>query len=423
MRTWTSLALLLLLAVRVEAAPQFTDGDFAPVDWEIVVFSFKYSGGAFPGGAVTASQETGGYPGTLRKINDMVVAAPSANDYSSTWGAHLRAGAVWDPMAQTQGPIGTLDYDEDAFLFAPNGDGQLTGLAVRQGGVVYVRPVDVTPDVAWTHKSRAGITAADLYAITDAGQVFTSHPDFSASGGPIQFGFLRANSNGFGGSSYTLSGAIDNWSVGVNAPCTTPSECDDTDACTTDDCASGACTHTRLDCSDGDSCTIDGCAGGTCTHETLLCDDGDGCTDDQCSNTVCGSTPKSCADTNPCTLDGCVAGACTATPAAPFDLVEARIGDLINLVKNGPCAEEPLVRAVSKKLLKKLAKARARVAAADTASKAAAITRLLGKADHLLDVAQALLATAVDRHLLSAECAATLRGFLDELRVCVAGAG
>jgi len=127
MRAQTTLALLslLLLAGRVDAAPPFTDGDFMPTDWEIVVFSFKSSGGAFPGGAVTASQEPGGYPGTLRKVNDSIIAAPSASEYSSTWGVHLKSGAVWDPM--TQGPIGTLDYDEDAFLFAPNGDGQLTG--------------------------------------------------------------------------------------------------------------------------------------------------------------------------------------------------------------------------------------------------------------------------------------------------------
>ena len=422
MRAQTTLALLslLLLAGRVDAAPPFTDGDFMPTDWEIVVFSFRSSGGAFPGGAVTASQEPGGYPGTLRKVNDSIIAAPSASEYSSTWGVHLRSGAVWDPM--TQGPIGTLDYDEDALLFAPNGDGQLTGLAIRQGGVVYVHPVGVTPDVAWTHKRKAGITAANLYELNGTGQVFTSHPDFSASGAPIQFGFLRANSNGNGGSAYTLSGAIDNWQVRVNLTCTSPSECNDEDACTTDDCSTGACTHTALDCADTDACTIDACAGGTCSHTPLPCDDGDGCTDDQCANTLCEHPAKTCDDTNPCTIDDCTTGDCTFTPAAPFDLVEARIAALIELVKTGPCADEPLVRAVSKKLQKKLAKARARVAKADDASKAAAIAKLLGKADHLLDVAQDLLATAVGRGLLSAECAATLQGFLDELRVCVAGA-
>ena len=422
MRVRTTLALLplVLLAGRAGAVPPFSDGDFAPTDWEIVVFSFRSTGGAFPGGAVTATQEPGGYPGTLRRINDSIIAAPSASEYSSTWGAHLRAGAVWDPM--TQGPIGTLDYEEDARLFSPAGDGQLTGLAVRQGGIVYVREAGLTPETAWTHKSRSGITADDLYAITDAGLAFGQHPDFSASGAPIQFGFLRANSNGNGGGSYTLSGAIDNWLVRVNLPCTTPAECDDSDSCTTDACTAGACVNTALDCGDGDPCTIDSCAAGACTHTPLPCDDGDGCTDDQCADTLCGSTPKSCGDANPCTIDACTAGACTFTPAAPFDLVEARIAALIDLVKTGPCADEPLVRAVSKKLLKKLAKARARVAKADDASKAAAIAKLLGKADHLLDVAQDLLATAVGHGLLSAECAATLQTFLDELRVCVAGA-
>jgi hypothetical protein len=57
------------------------------------------------------------------------------------------------------GAIGTLDYREDARLFAAAGDGQLTGIAVRQGGVVYVADVDVTPETAWTRKERKGIAA------------------------------------------------------------------------------------------------------------------------------------------------------------------------------------------------------------------------------------------------------------------------
>jgi hypothetical protein len=417
MRALALLSLLLLVAGRADA---FEDGDFAPADWEIVVFSFKSDGGAFPGGTVTATQEPGGYPGTLRRVVDNIIAAPSASEYSTTWGVHLRAGAVWNPM--TEGPIGTLDYEEDARLFAPAGDGQLTGLAIRQGGVVFVRDAGLTPETAWTHKSRAGITANDLYAITDVGQDFSQHPDFSSSGEEIQFGFFRANSNGPGGASYTLAGAIDNWFVRVNPLCSTPQDCDDSDACTTDTCPSGICVRTALDCADTDSCTIDGCAAGACTHAPLPCDDGDECTENQCENTLCQHPAKSCSDENPCTLDACDAGTCTFTPAAPFDLVEARIAALIDLVKTGPCADEPLVRAVSRKLQKKLGKARARVAKADDATKAAATAKLLGKADHLLDVADGLLTTAVGRDLLSAECAATLRGFLDELRVCVAGA-
>jgi hypothetical protein len=420
MRAWSYLLLLLVLAARADAAPPFTDGAFVPTNWEVVVFSFKFSGGPHPGGTVTATQETGGYPGTMRRVANSIVAAPAADDYSSTWGVHLRSGAVWDPM--TQGPIATLDYDEDASLFAPSGDGQLTGLALLQDGVVYVYPVGVTPDVAWTHKSKAGITAANLYELNNTGQVFSSHPDFSASGDQIQFGFLRANRNGLGGSAYTLAGAIDNWSVRVNLVCVTPAECDDTDACTTDTCTSGACVNTPLDCGDQDACTIDGCVGGSCAHQVLDCGDGDGCTDDQCVDTKCGHTPAVCNDANPCTLDACTAGACTSTPAAPFDLVEARIADLISLVKTGPCGEEPLVKAVGNKLLKKLNKAKARVTKADDKSGAAAVTKLLGKADTLLDKGEALLTAAVGRNLLSAACGATLQGFLDELRVCVAGA-
>jgi hypothetical protein len=258
MRTPLAALLATLLTAASAHAVPFSDGDFVPANWEIVVFSFKSTGGAHPGGSVTATQEAGGYPGTLRQVVNGIVAAPSATEFSTTWGVHFHAGDVWN--AAVQGPIGTLDYREDARLFAPGGDGQLTGIAVRQGGVVYVADVDVTPETVWTRKERKGIQAANLYAIIDTGADFNAHPDFSGAGTPLEFGFFRANSNGNGGGSYTITGAIDNWSVRVNPPCTSVLDCDDGDACTTDACTNGACAVTEQDCGDGDTRTIDTCA-------------------------------------------------------------------------------------------------------------------------------------------------------------------
>jgi hypothetical protein len=44
------------------SAPPFTDGDFANADWQLVTFSFKSGGGAFPGGTVEATQDASGNP-------------------------------------------------------------------------------------------------------------------------------------------------------------------------------------------------------------------------------------------------------------------------------------------------------------------------------------------------------------------------
>ncbi len=136
-------------------------------------------------------------------------------------------------------------------------------------------------------------------------------------------------------------------------PSCTPSQCDDANPCTTDDCGSdGGCIHTVLDAiacpDDGLPCTGDSCQAGTCVHTTLLpgwcivsgdchtageltadgcaicqpattpvawtplpdattCSDGTVCTvGDHCQTGVClPGTATTCDDGNPCTADVC----------------------------------------------------------------------------------------------------------------------
>ena len=46
------------------------------------------------------------------------------------------------------------------------------------------------------------------------------YPDLTASGGPIEVGFLRANSTGAGHpTGFTNPALIDNWTVRLNPPC------------------------------------------------------------------------------------------------------------------------------------------------------------------------------------------------------------
>jgi DNA-binding beta-propeller fold protein YncE len=105
--------------------------------------------------------------------------------------------------------------------------------------------------------------------------------------------------------------------------CTSASDCDDNNVCTTDTCnpATG-CVHTNntAPCDDGDACTTnDTCAGGSCRGgPPPNCDDNNVCTTDscvanQCQHTMvpnCCTSASDCNDNNTCTTDSCVANQC-----------------------------------------------------------------------------------------------------------------
>jgi hypothetical protein len=398
--TLGSILALALVADVVRAAPVvFTDGDLLDASWsDLVTYSFEGSSGVtIPGGSVSAHQQSGGDPGTFREVTDNIAKAPSATTYATVYGMHFRAGATYDPASQ--GPVATVDYAEDAKLLVGGGDGQATGIALRQGGQIWIFQVGTTPEKAWTPKGRKAIKASDFAPLNDTGfPAVGPKPDFSAGGGPIGFGFFRGNSTGLGGSAYTIVAGIDNWSVRVNPPCATAAECDDGDGCTTDACVSGACSSTPIDCNDGDACTTDSCTAGACAHAPLDCDDG-----------------------QDCTADRCVAGQCQNPPSAEFPLVEEKIRDLLALLRGRHCADAELARKLAGKLRKALAKVRAKVLLADDATKAALVERLLDKADVKITAARAILAAATQRGLVSPGCSAALGGFLDEVRQCVGG--
>ena len=202
-----------------------------------------------------------------------------------------------------QGPIGSIDYAEDAKRIFGSSLGQSAGIAIRQNGMVFVAQVGTTPDDVFTRKEGKALKASSFGVLTPGGFPGGASPDFSAAGGPIEFGFVRGNSTGAGGPGYTLIAAIDNWFVRVNPPCTQPSDCDDADPCTTDACAAGACTFTPIPCDDGDGCTVDTCVGGTCQSTARSCDDGVDCTADSCTGGACQNTVR--VDLRACSTRSC----------------------------------------------------------------------------------------------------------------------
>jgi hypothetical protein len=418
MRTVSLMVGLLFLATTATAAVTVVrDGDFADADWELVSFSFKSTSGAHPGGSVTASQQSGGNPGTLRRVVNNIAQAPSGSEFSSSWGVHLKKGFVYDPSVQ--GAIATIDYSEDARKITSQ---QLTGFAVRQGGKLFYTEAGVFNNSSWTRVEQLAIDPSIFTEVTADGLLSGSKPDFSASGGSLEIGFIRANSNGNGGGAYSVTGDIDNWEVRIAPPCTTAIDCDDGELCTTDACVVGKCTVTAVqDCSDGDGCTADTCIAGVCGHVPLVCDDGDGCTVDACVAGTCQVAAIDRDDARTCTLDRCAGGACTHTPSANEATVEAKISELLAIVKSRACAGDTLVKSLGRKVSKKLKKARAIVANADDATKAGLIRKLLDRADTLIAAARKAHEQAIARGQVSPGCGAALGNFLDEIAQCADG--
>jgi hypothetical protein len=99
--------------------------------------------------------------------------------------------------------------------------------------------------------------------------------------------------------------------------------CTDGIACTSDSCVGGACISTPDNglCADTNVCTNDTCTPGVgCTYvnNTLPCSDGVACTlSDTCGGGVCVGTPNNglCPDdANPCTTNTCTAAGCSYPP-------------------------------------------------------------------------------------------------------------
>lgn len=187
----------------------FSDTEFDEADWTKVVSGYNDSGQS--DGFVTHTA-TGGDPGAYFAVQTLL--GPAGAQPASVYAGFMRNGATYDPS--TDGAIGTIDWDETAKNFSTGGPGQRAGPALVQGGVLYVgeftsSPIFV-PELVWTVKSRHGLTAADF---TIPGT--NTHPDFSASGAPITFGFFRANSGlTFQGTTYGPVVGIDNWRIEID---------------------------------------------------------------------------------------------------------------------------------------------------------------------------------------------------------------
>ena len=219
MRSMTYFSILALLVALLfpgvaRCDVTFTDSEFNLSDWDVTNITFG------PGGDCSMSQTaSGGNPGSFGEVT---VNTYATEDVAGGIIGFLRnLAAIYDPQAQ--GAILSVDYMEDAkWLWSEiHGQGATTGAALRQDGIVYIQsalPWNNCPEDVWTPKNRSGLSSEDFAQPLELvyGSADTTHPDFSAEGSIIEFGFFRWNSRpAHKPDGRTHIVGIDNWNLTV----------------------------------------------------------------------------------------------------------------------------------------------------------------------------------------------------------------
>jgi PEP-CTERM motif len=205
-----ALATLLGGTGQGRADPTFFDGTFDNADWGSQVFLHGNGGSS-----IGIQNASGGNPGSFWQITNTINAAPGAGEFSSVWAFYNRIGADYNPSIQ--GAIASIDSSQDAIDLSFYSPAIEVGLS--QDGFVYVTGGIQPMSTSWNSVAFPTLMQDDFFQIdpvqgypTD----FNAHPDFSAAGSTIEFGFVRANSTGIGGPGYSTISGADNWSLTVH---------------------------------------------------------------------------------------------------------------------------------------------------------------------------------------------------------------
>ena len=234
----------LAASLPVLADVSYSDGTFNDSDWQLVLFT-SGAGGNYRSQQAIA----GGNPGSYRRIDISLNAStgaavaqsgtqlhptdsyppyppypsptpPPSGPAANVWGVQFHIAAVYNP--RTMGAISSIDYSEDAiYIGGATGEGQGTGPAVRQrdaSGVLrtYVATTVTNRPTTWSSNGLNGVVASG-FSLLGGSTTFldnSSHPDFSANGSALQFGYWRGNTTQ--GAGYSTSAGIDNWKIVVH---------------------------------------------------------------------------------------------------------------------------------------------------------------------------------------------------------------
>ncbi len=176
----------------------YADPTFLDSDWSAQGVPGLVSGGStFSAGQVFDS----GNPPPSRHVTHRF--GPGA-----IYVAHLRSGAVYDPLIQPA--LVAIDFSYDLLLRNGTPDQPVSySLLLYQGGSYYrAAGADSASSSSWQHVSRTRLRAADFFLIAGGGP---SNPRFDPQAPPIQLGYLSFNDGAPGFS--VRDSAIDNWSA------------------------------------------------------------------------------------------------------------------------------------------------------------------------------------------------------------------
>jgi len=175
---------------------QFTDGSFTNNWQEVAVLTDSKA----TGNVNTVS--SGGNPGYYFSIT-------VTKTGSRGFAMFDRPDFTYDPSKQ--GAIDHLDFSEDTInLGAPSG--QLAELLIVQNGHYYGQIASPITQSVWTTNSFTGLTPDVFYGFeSNSVAITSSHPDFSATGAPMTFGFVR----GMEGTLTSTTTGLDNFNLKI----------------------------------------------------------------------------------------------------------------------------------------------------------------------------------------------------------------
>lgn len=157
----------------------------------------------FDGSAVVAN---GGNPGAYRETTHTITFG------DRIYSGGLNTNAIYDPG--DSGPIAAIDFSST--LLHPRGTGN-TGwvLLIEQQGNLYFSTRELFGNSSWQSLQVSDLTEEEFETSAPGLPSNNEHPDFSANGAPITFGYVLTNRK-LGPGTLTNSHGIDNWSVTIH---------------------------------------------------------------------------------------------------------------------------------------------------------------------------------------------------------------
>ena len=272
----------------------------------------------------------------------------------------------------------------------------------------------------WTPTEARGVTASGLVLAFEGGTDPGQHPDFSATGAPITFGFLSRQLD-VTQRQRLHDHRTDRRLDRAGEP--TPARPESPTASILVVAGPGRATPARArrrrsGATTGTRARTTGAAPAPASHPAVVCDDGDPCDRrDACPK---GARRLRCRAT---TAESPARSTCAQGNVRPRHRLHRRRGHdrrAPRSCKRRRATPTASPRPRGESSGRRWRRHASKLAAADEATKARASRRkLLGRADHLVDVAKTLVAKAQSHDLITAECAAVVVGFLDDLAMCV----